>query len=154
MTIFDNEEVIFTTLVIGAVMLVVFVFFVMAQQKTLLAVSEEQRTLQPGQLWLQLIPIFGLVYQFTVIKGIADSLRNELETRNRISKLGIWDEGITDEVNIHPTYATGKVYAIMVCVTMIPFVGFITWIFTLILWITYWGQLNKFRRMLESYDSV
>src|SRR6185369_5826453 len=106
------------------------------------------RLLKPGKVRLQLIPLFGLVWQFIVIKAIADSLRNELESRKRISMLGIWDGGIVDEANIHPTYATGKAYAIMVCISLIPFIGFLTGIFMLILWITYWGQLNKYRKIL------
>ncbi len=130
-------------------MLIPFIFFLQVQQKTLLVVADKNRLLKPGQVWLQLIPLFGLVWQFVVIKAIADSLRNELESRNRESMLGMWDGGEIDEVNIHPTYATGKAYAIMLCISVIPFVGFLTGIFMLILWITYWGQLNKYRRMFE-----
>jgi len=135
--------------ILGLLMLVPYIFFLQLQQKTLLAVAEENRLLKPGQVWLQLIPLYGLFWQFTVIKAIADSLRNELESRNKASMLGMWDGGEIDEVNIHPTYATGKAYAILVCISLIPIIGFMTGLFMLILWITYWGQLNKYRKMLE-----
>lgn len=135
-------------LVLYVLFLVAFIFFVNVQQQTLKAVREQNRSMEPGKVWLQLIPIFGLVWQFTVTKSIADSLRAELESRNKESSLGIWDEGITDEVNIHPTYTTGRWYCILLCISAIPFVGFLTGIFAVVLWITYWGQLNKYRNII------
>ncbi len=138
-------------IIIFLVGLLPYVLFLKAQYETLKVVEEQNRTMPVAQVWLQLIPIFGLMWQFHVVRSIADSLRNELEFRNRISKLGIWEEAILDEANIHPTFTTGQWYSIMVCITVIPFVGFITWIFALILWITYWNQLVKYRKMLQSF---
>lgn len=147
---FDNysEGAWLGLLVTFVIFLIPFVFFLGAQQNTLKVVQSVNRTMEPSHVWLQLIPLFGLVWQFSVAKAIADSLRNELNARNHESKLGIWEDGITDEVNIHPTYTTGKWYCIMVCITCIPFIGFITVIFMIVLWISYWGQLNKYRQII------
>ena len=145
----NNKEFWFTILILYIIVLIPYIFFLLAQQHTLLAVEEQNRTMKASAVWLQLIPLFGLVFQFTVVKNIADSLRNELEHRNRVSALGIWEDGIVDEVNIHPTFTTGQWYCILVCITAIPFVGFITFIFAIILWVSYWGQLNKYRKMVS-----
>jgi hypothetical protein len=135
-------------LVFFIIALVPYIFFLVAQQNTLKAVQSTNRSMEPSHVWLQLIPLFGLVWQFIVTKAIADSLRNELNARNLESKLGIWEDGITDEVNIHPTYTTGKWYCILVCITCVPFLGFFTVIFAIVLWISYWGQLNKYRHII------
>ncbi len=149
MEFFSNSDMLLTLLVLYIVVLIPYIFFLLSQQNTLLAVEEQNRTIKPGQVWLQLIPLFGLIWQFTVVRSIADSLRNELEHRNRISRLGIWEDGLVDEVNIHPTFTTGQWYCILVCITAIPFIGFITFIFALILWISYWNQLIKYRKMIS-----
>ncbi len=128
-----------------------FILFIKVQYDTLKQVAEQNRAMPVAQVWLQLIPVFGLIWQFHVVRSIADSLRNELEFRNSVSTLGIWEEAILDEANIHPTFTTGQWYCITVCITLIPFIGFVTWIFALILWITYWNQLIKYKKMLQSY---
>lgn len=135
--------------IIGLAGLIMYILFLAEQQRTIKAVDVTNRFISPGQVWLQLIPLFGLVWQFQVTKGIADSLQQELHSRNNTSELGIWEEGITDEVNIHPTYTTGKWYCILVSITWIPFLGFFTFIFAIILWITYWLQLVKYRKILS-----
>ena len=149
MRLINNSEAGLLLLFFLLLFLIPYIFFLIAQQNTLRVVETQNRTMNPGQVWLQLIPLFGLIWQFIVVKNIADSLRNELDSRNRESNLGIWDEGITDEVNIHPTFTTGQWYCIMVCISVIPYLGFLTWIFALVLWIVYWGQLNKYRKMLS-----
>ncbi len=128
-----------------------FILFIKVQYETLKQVAEQNRAMPAAQVWLQLIPVFGLIWQFHVVRSIADSLRNELEFRNSVSTLGIWEEAILDEANIHPTFTTGQWYCITVCITLIPFIGFVTWIFALILWITYWNQLIKYKKMLQSF---
>jgi hypothetical protein len=62
--------------------LAAFIRFLVTQQRTLNAVPPEDRLLRPGRVWLQLIPVFGLIYQFFVTARIAGSLRKE-----RISRL-------------------------------------------------------------------
>ena len=54
---------------IGLVYLVVDIFYLMTLQKCLNRVSEENRGMSPGLVWLNLIPLFGLGWHFyTVIK--------------------------------------------------------------------------------------
>ena len=52
---------------------VVGVLFILTQQNTLKLIQPMNRMIRPGQVWLQLIPIFGLLYQFTVVTRIARS---------------------------------------------------------------------------------
>ncbi|SRR5215203_1959020 len=58
------------------------IFFLLTQQNTLKAIQPHNRAMSPGQVWLQLIPIFGMIWQFFVVSKISDSLRRELAARN------------------------------------------------------------------------
>ena len=45
------------------VFVVIAVLFLLTQQNTLKAVRRENRLMQPGMVWLQLIPLFGQIWQ-------------------------------------------------------------------------------------------
>ena len=40
------------------------------------------RRMSPGLVWLTLIPLFGMVWQFFIVNKMADSLKAEFTTRN------------------------------------------------------------------------
>jgi len=56
--------------IIGVVM-----YFLITQQNTLKAIQQQNRLMRPGEVWLQLIPLFGIVWQFIVVTRISDSIR-------------------------------------------------------------------------------
>src|ERR1700722_10488270 len=62
--------------------LVLWIFFLRTQYRILLSLQPVNRQLAPGLVWLQLIPVFALVWQFFVIFRLAVSVRKE-----RISRL-------------------------------------------------------------------
>ena len=57
--------------------LIALVLFLLALQNALKKCAPASRTMEPGKVWLWLIPIFGLVWQFIVVINIAKSLGNE-----------------------------------------------------------------------------
>jgi hypothetical protein len=68
--------------------------------------------MSPGSVWLQLIPVFGMVWQFIVVARIAHSVSREMA-----SKMG---ESILDNSQIQiketdesPTYTIGIAYCIL-----------------------------------------
>jgi uncharacterized membrane protein len=72
--------------VIGAILLVALViaiFYLLTLQKAPSRVSPRNRLMEPGLVWLELIPCFNLIWQFFVAVRVPDSLRNEFRDRNR-----------------------------------------------------------------------
>ena len=63
------------------VFLVVFIFFFLTLSKALSRCHWRNRTMEPGQVWLNFIPLFHLVWQFITVNRVADSLRNEFYDR-------------------------------------------------------------------------
>ena len=128
-------------LILLVAILIPAVLFLLTQQRTLEAIRRENRKMSPGQVWLQMIPVFGMIFQFWVVRRIADSIQHELNTPTGDSIFA--EEG--QEVNGSPTYSLGLAYAILFCCCLIPIVNGICALAGLVVWICYWVQLNRYR---------
>src|SRR3989442_14505671 len=67
-------------LIIG---IVIGVFHLLTLQKGLSRVAPRNRLMEPGLVWLSLIPIFNLIWSFFIATWVPDSLRNEFQDRGR-----------------------------------------------------------------------
>jgi hypothetical protein len=66
-----------------AVWLIIAIFFVLTLQKALSRVSPRNRLMEPGMVWLLLVPCVNIVWQFLVAIRVPDSLRNEFRDRRQ-----------------------------------------------------------------------
>ncbi len=64
-------------LLLLVLLLIPTIFYFISLQKALEAVSEQNRLMPPGQVWLSLIPIFNFVWMFFVVNRIAGSFQLE-----------------------------------------------------------------------------
>jgi hypothetical protein len=62
-------------------LIVVVIFYFVTLQKALLRVAPHNRMLEPGKVWLGLIPLFNLIWNFVLALRIPESLRNEFGER-------------------------------------------------------------------------
>jgi hypothetical protein len=141
---------------IGILFVFIFiaVLFLLAQHNTLKAIKPENRLITPGQVWIQLIPILGQIWQFFIVTRIADSIRKEITSRQDDSILGFSDAAAVEEINKRPTFLIGITYCILFTTGIIlKFISLprIQGWFSLsgmICWIIYWVQLAKWKRKL------
>jgi hypothetical protein len=63
------------------VIIVIAVFYLLTLQKALSRVARRNRLMEPGMVWLSLIPIFNIYWSFMIATRIPDSLRNEFRDR-------------------------------------------------------------------------
>ena len=63
------------------VLLVPTIFFLLALQDALTLCAPPNRKMSPGQVWLLLIPIFSLGWNFVVVNALSDSLHKEYMRR-------------------------------------------------------------------------
>ncbi len=112
---------------IMVISVVVMVFYLLTLQKALSRCAPENRAMNPGLVWLTLIPLFNLVWQFFVVINIAKSLAAEFQKR-----------GLAVE-EPKPGYTLG----IVMCVgNLICFpVG-------LVCWILYWVKISGYASKL------
>ncbi|HET6996801.1 MAG TPA: hypothetical protein VFI06_17530 [Chitinophagaceae bacterium] len=142
----------FTILLITfLIFLVPFILFLVTQQNTLKIIQPQNRTMQPGEVWLQLIPLFGLVWQFIVVSKISESIRRELASENTFS----FEQQNNPYANNSygqpkPTYGIGIAYCVLWCCSIIPLLGSFAGIAALICWIIYWVQLSDYKNRIQA----
>jgi len=145
---FDSTGILLILFVVIAFFLVPMIFFLIAQQNTLRAISNENRKMQPGEVWLQLIPLFGLVWKFVVVTRISQSIMSEINDRNSNSFLSEENPVFANDLVAPPTYSIGLAYCILGLCGFIPVLGWFATIGWLVCWIIYWTQIvaykNKF----------
>lgn len=112
------------------------IFYLVTLQNTFNLISVENRKMQPGEVWLTLIPLFGIIWQFIIVNRMADSLKLEFASK-----------GIKTEEE-RPGISMGLTYCILYCCSIIPFLGILTSIAGLIYWIIYWVKINEYKNRL------
>ena len=128
----DGSELILVFFVL-AVLLVPAIFFLLNLQKTLEAISPENRKMPPSNVWLMFIPIFNIVWQFIVVERIAASITDEcerLKIPTRDSK---------------PTYNIGLAWNICNFLTFIPLIGGLA---SLVTFIMYWVKVSEYKNLI------
>jgi len=139
-------------IVIGYI--VALIFFLISQQNTLKAIKPQNRRMQPGEVWLQLIPLFNLVWQFIVVARISDSIRNEINDRTVNSFLGIADPVFANDMTRRPTYDMGLTFCILSLCGCIPLLGGIASLAGIVCWIIYWTQIVAYKNRFLSNPIV
>jgi len=148
-------------LIVLIIFVVPAIFFLISQQKALKAIKPENRLMQPGLVWLSLIPIFTNFWQFFVVIKIAGSAQAELASRHTDSIFGadaLAAEGETER----PTQNIGITYCVLEAVvflmawskmTGVYLQGLIAWAM-IICWIIYWVQLARIKNKLKRRVAV
>lgn len=124
------------------------IFYLLTQQNTLKAIRHENRFMSPGEVWLQLIPLFGIVWAFIVVTKISKSIKKELAYNNQLS----FDSTPYDSVDLEsdrPTYQIGMAMCILFAASIIPVIGTLFSIGGLVCWIIYWVKLSQYKNQIE-----
>lgn len=119
-----------------AAVLVPIVFYLLSMQRALTLAGPENRTLEPGMVWLMLIPLFGMVWQFFVVLHVSRSVKNWAAAHGREVQDAGWNIGLTA--------------CILFCCGIIPFLGTLTSLAGLICWIVFWVKVADFNKMMSA----
>jgi hypothetical protein len=135
------------------------ILFLLTQQNALKAVRPENRRMRPGLVWLQLIPLFGQVWQFFVVARISASLKKERTSFKDDSIVGLSDFTVAEDWGKRPTYAIGLTYCILfVCNILIEFrsntnqfeqIHGLIALAMITCWIIYWVRLAAAKRKIR-----
>ena len=118
------------------------ILFLVTLNGALKKCSPAARTMQPGMVWLLLIPVFSLVWSFLVVTAVARSLANEFRSRNLP----------LDEAE--PGKSIGIAMSVCQLCSIIPFVNFIAAPASLILWIVYWIKISGYSKQLDQIPAM
>ena len=122
-------------LAVWSIAIVIFILYLITLMNTLGAVSAQNRRLTPGLVFLLLIPLFNLVWNFIVVTKIRDSLQAEFSARN-LSGQGFG-------------YGVGLAMCILYIVSIIPLINLLAAPAALVCWIIYWVQIAGYKGQLS-----
>jgi hypothetical protein len=124
-------------LAIAGVFMIPGIMFLLTLQNSLKRCAPDARTMEPGMVWLLLIPLFNLVWTFFVVMALGKSLGNEFRRR-----------GIPCPEQ-YPAQPIGLAMAICNCCFMVPLLNLLTGVACLVLWIVYWVKIAGFSQVLD-----
>ncbi len=128
----DTFQVLFLLLFI-ILAFVPFIFFLITLQKTMNVISVENRKMPPSNVWLMLIPLFNIVWQFIMVSKISESVTEECIKLNIQTK------------ESKPTYNSGLTWNICNLIAFIPIIGGLAALVTFIL---YWVKVNEYKNLM------
>jgi hypothetical protein len=120
-----------------AIALIPVIFYLLTLSRTLKQCAPHNRRMEPGEVWMMFIPLFGLVWHFITVGRLADSLAAEFRQRN------------IPVQEARPGYNMGMTFLILRVCGVIPFLGILTGIAGLVCWIIYWSKIAAYKRQLE-----
>jgi hypothetical protein len=118
------------------------IFYILTLTHALNKCSPMSRTIEPGMLWLLLVPLVNLVWHFFVVLGMSKSLNNEFRLRNM---------PVADPT---PGQSIGIPMCICGACTIIPGLGVVAWLARLVLWIVYWAKIAEFSHILDQTSTA
>ncbi len=138
---FGSFGIIIVIVIVVAIFLIPQIFYLLTLHRTLDLCAPHNRKIPPGQVWLILIPLFGIVWHFLVVGYVADSLAAEFQQRN-----------IHADEN-RPGYNIGRTFLILQICGIVPFLGILSSVAGLVCWIIYWVKIAGYKTMLENSNA-
>jgi hypothetical protein len=112
------------------------IFYLLSLSKCFSRIAPRNRRMEPGMVWLNLIPCFGAIWIFFTTTRLADSLRSEFEDR-RLPGDGDFGRSL------------GITYPVLALLGAIPYLGVIFSLASLVCWIVYWVKIVGYSRQLQ-----
>jgi hypothetical protein len=124
-------------LVVAGFLLLPAIFYILTLRDAVNKCAPASRTIDPGLIWLLLVPLVNVVFHFFVVLGLAQTLRNEFNRRGiRVAEPA-------------PGQSIGLAMCICACCGIIPLLGMLAVLAQLILWIIYWVKIAEYSRKLD-----
>jgi hypothetical protein len=140
-----SEEVILVCVLlsIGITVLVWFalrLLLLITLARALRECSPRNRRMEPGQVYLNLIPLFRYAWQFVTVQHVTQSLRDEFADRG-LPRQGDYANGL------------GTAFAVTSVCGLVPYIGVLARIAALVLSIVYWLRIAAILRALREAES-
>ena len=115
--------------------LAIYIFVLYKLSSCFARIPPPFRQMEPGQVWLLLIPCFNIVWNFFVYQKLSDSYKSYFNATGRYE---VGDCG----------KAIGLAYCICTCCSLIPYLGILPAIAALVLLIIYVVKALSFKAMI------
>jgi len=127
------------SLILLALLVLPWFFFLLNLQTLLSRVSPQNRSMSPGQVWLNFIPIFNLGWFIYTVAKVRDSVRAEYQSRR-------WP--IEGDQGYNVGLVAGILAIAAFVIGWIPVLGWAIGIAELVCWILYWLKTHEIKNRL------
>ena len=118
------------------VVIIPSIFYLLCVQKTLKLAGPEHRKMGPSLVWLMLVPMVGFVWHFFMVKHVSDSVKSWANANEQNVGDAGWSIGLTG--------------CILTCACILPSVGWLCGIGSLVCLTVWWTKVAKFNQMMAS----
>lgn len=122
--------------------LAVYILFLSAVVRVLVRVEPENRRMEPGQVWLNLLPLFNVLWLVVTVERVGESVRNEMAARGRRRR----GEGYGKTTGL--TWLALTAVGLAAADEYKP-LAMLAWLVALIYWVVYWAQLAAYASRLR-----
>lgn len=119
------------TLVFLGLMLLPKIFYLMTMHRALTRSDPRSRNMNPGLVWLSMIPLFAMAWDFVVVVATSATMEKEYTRRGR------------PLVSAYPGLGSGITFCILSLVLWIPFINVFVAPVCLVFWIVYWVKIAR-----------
>ena len=126
-------------IILLGIFLIPWFFFLLNLQNTLNRVSDRNRAMPSGHVWLNFIPIFNLGWFIYTVTKVRDSVKAEYRSRN-------WT--IEGDFGYNVGLATGVLAIVSFFMGWVPVLGWAVGIAQLVCWIIYWLKTHELKNTL------
>ena len=139
--IFGGEEAALISIIFGILglvllaMLVPVIFYLLTLQRNLKLCGQNAQ-MAPGLVWLNLIPLFNLVWGFVTVLKVSRSNQLAAQAAGR-------DVGDGGQI-------IGILFMVFGLLALIPFIGILLGLASLVLWIVFWVKIAGFSADLRN----
>lgn len=113
--------------VVAVAAIVLNILFLLTLYRALKECAPENRTMEPGHVWLTFIPLVGIIFLIMALFKVPDSLQNEYR-----------DRGLREDGDFGKNLAIWYIVTAFVCGLVSP-----------ILWIMYWVKIHGYVKTLQ-----
>ena len=124
------------------VLVIAFIAMLSAIGRALSRVAPENRLMEPEQVWLNLIPVVNLIWMPVTVDRVGESFRNELIARGRNMKR----EGYAKSAGFIALF-------LMWAALLVPMIGVLFFVFSMIYAGVYWILVNGYGRRLKEVEN-
>lgn len=136
----EDEDFLFgvaTVFLVVAVVVLVYCLFLLAHHRALSRCRPSCRLMEPGMVWLNLIPLFNIVWQFITVAKVSASLTNEFRARGRHRDGDDYGQTL------------GTVSCALFLAVLVPVLGILCAIGGFVCWVIYWGRIAEYGARLR-----
>ncbi|NLP06553.1 hypothetical protein GX411_11485 [Candidatus Fermentibacteria bacterium] len=118
-------------LIFLAVLILPRIFYLISMQRAIGRCSPQARAMSPGLVWLGLIPLFYLIWDFVIVVTVSKSVSDEFTARKNPLQGGL------------PGLGPGIAFCVLNLLFWLPIVNILTILASLVLWIVFWVKISS-----------